>query len=196
MGIAIFDIDIPIIKTSSSILLLSDQEMYSGEESPCIRCGKCVDACPMNLLPLDLDRFARNNANEAFETYKGMNCIECGSCSLYVLQSVILCNPFERHDAQSWLSVESRRRIIMSELTIVSSSPHVRSNDTTSHIMRDVIIALIPATLVGFYVFGVAAVLQCSSQLYQRYFLNIYIKSLCMNLFASMTVQRQLQDCY
>ncbi len=46
----------------------------------------------------------------------------------------------------------------MSELTIVSSSPHVRSNDTTSHIMRDVIIALIPATLVGFYVFGVAAI--------------------------------------
>lgn len=46
----------------------------------------------------------------------------------------------------------------MSELNIVSSSPHVRSKDTTPNLMRDVIIALIPATLVGLYVFGLAAV--------------------------------------
>lgn len=46
----------------------------------------------------------------------------------------------------------------MSELHIVSSSPHVRSKDTTTNLMRDVVIALIPATLVGFYVFGLAAV--------------------------------------
>ena len=104
MGIAIFDIDIPIIKTSSSILLLSDEELHIGEESPCIRCGKCVDACPMNLLPLDLDRFARNNAHEIFETYKGMNCIECGSCS-YVC-------PAKRHLVQS---IRTTRRTIMAE---------------------------------------------------------------------------------
>ncbi len=46
----------------------------------------------------------------------------------------------------------------MSDLNIVSSSPHIRSKDTTSNLMRDVVIALIPATLVGFYVFGLAAV--------------------------------------
>lgn len=46
----------------------------------------------------------------------------------------------------------------MSDLNIVSSSPHVRSKDTTSNLMRDVVIALIPATLVGFFVFGLAAV--------------------------------------
>jgi len=46
----------------------------------------------------------------------------------------------------------------MADLNIVSSSPHVRSNDSTSNLMRDVIIALVPATLVGFYIFGLAAV--------------------------------------
>lgn len=46
----------------------------------------------------------------------------------------------------------------MADLNIVSSSPHVRSNDSTSNLMRDVVIALIPATLVGFYIFGLAAV--------------------------------------
>ncbi len=104
MGIALFDVDIPIIKTSSSILLLSEEELYIGDESPCIRCGKCVDACPMNLLPLDLDRFARNNAKDSFVLYKGMNCIECGSCS-YVC-------PSKRHIVQS---IRTVRRHIMAE---------------------------------------------------------------------------------
>lgn len=104
MGMALFNVDVPIIKTSSSILLLSDDEMHMGEESPCIRCGKCVDACPMSLLPLDLDKFARHNAKEHFINYKGMNCIECGSCS-YVC-------PSKRHLVQS---IRTSRRTIMAE---------------------------------------------------------------------------------
>ncbi len=104
MGIALFSVDMPIIKTSSSILLLSENEMHMGEESPCIRCGKCVDACPMSLLPLELDKFARNNAKEQFEAYKGLNCIECGSCSF-------VC-PSKRHIVQA---IRTTRRTIMAE---------------------------------------------------------------------------------
>ncbi len=104
MGIALFSVDMPIIKTSSSILLLSENEMHMGEESPCIRCGKCVEACPMSLLPLELDKFARNNAKEQFETYKGLNCIECGSCSF-------VC-PSKRHIVQA---IRTTRRTIMAE---------------------------------------------------------------------------------
>lgn len=104
MGIALFDVDIPTIKTSSSILLLSDNEMNMAPESPCIRCGKCVDACPMNLLPLDLDKYSRNNANVLFEKYFGMNCIECGSCS-YVC-------PSKRHIVQG---IRTTRRTIMAQ---------------------------------------------------------------------------------
>lgn len=66
----------------------------------------------------------------------------------------------------------------MADLNIVSSSPHVRSNDSTSNLMRDVVIALVPATLVGFYIFGLAAVFtvvlsvlsaMCFEWLYQKY---------------------------
>lgn len=81
MGIAMFDIDVPIIKTSSSILMLADEEINKIPESACIRCGKCVEACPMNLLPLDLDKIARQGDDDKFTAYKGMDCIECGSCS-------------------------------------------------------------------------------------------------------------------
>jgi len=65
----------------------------------------------------------------------------------------------------------------MAELNIVSSSPHVRSNDSTTSIMRDVIIALIPATLVGFYIFGISAVFTVSlSVLSAVFFEFIYQK--------------------
>ena len=104
MGMALFSVDLPIIKTSSSILLLSENEMHMGEENPCIRCGKCVETCPMNLLPLDLDKFARNDAKDQFEQYNGMNCIECGSCSF-------VC-PSKRHIIQA---IRTTRRTIMAE---------------------------------------------------------------------------------
>lgn len=64
----------------------------------------------------------------------------------------------------------------MSELNIVSSSPHVRSKDTTPNLMRDVIIALIPATLVGLYVFGLAAVFTVVLSTASAVFLSGYIR--------------------
>ena len=81
MGLAMFDYDVPVMKTSSCILLLSQKEAAICEESACIRCGRCTRACPMSLLPLELDRFARNNDADRFLRCHGLDCIECGSCS-------------------------------------------------------------------------------------------------------------------
>lgn len=104
MGQALFSIDIPIIKTSSSILLMSDDELDLSQESPCIRCGKCVEACPMNLLPLEIDKFARHNAKDQFVKYRGMDCIECGSCSYSC--------PSKRHIVHA---IRTTRRAILAE---------------------------------------------------------------------------------
>lgn len=93
MGIAQYSMDVPVIKGTSGILAFTDQEVSLAPESPCIRCGKCVEACPMNLLPLYLNAYAVKNDLEKAEEYHAVDCIECGSCS-YVC-------PAKRHLVQT-----------------------------------------------------------------------------------------------
>lgn len=81
MGMAISSIDMPVIKGTSAILCLTKEEVKHYEENNCIRCGKCVSACPNALLPLYLNQASINNNEEMFLKHKGLECCECGSCS-------------------------------------------------------------------------------------------------------------------
>lgn len=81
MGSAVYSLDIPTIKTTSAILALTEAADVYDSDSPCIRCGKCVKACPMQLMPLYLGKYAFDGDLEMCEKYKIMNCIECGVCS-------------------------------------------------------------------------------------------------------------------
>ena len=81
MGIAIRSLDVPVTKGTSGIIALTEKSVPSFEESNCIRCGKCVNSCPMGLLPSSLDQLVRIRKYAEFETAGGMNCIECGSCT-------------------------------------------------------------------------------------------------------------------
>ena len=81
MGIAMRSVDVPVVKGTSGILALTKKLAYIAEESSCIRCGKCVEACPMHLNPTQLDQFVRRRDYGSFEAFNGMNCIECGCCS-------------------------------------------------------------------------------------------------------------------
>lgn len=93
MGMAISTLDVPVIKGSSGILCLTEKQAVLPEESSCIRCGRCVQACPMFLVPSAIDSLGRRKEYEAFEEEHGMDCIECGSCTF-------VC-PAKRHLIQS-----------------------------------------------------------------------------------------------
>jgi electron transport complex protein RnfC len=79
MGIAQSDLSVPVVKATSGIICSSRTKALIT--SPCIRCGKCVSACPMFLLPTRIARLSEvKNWSEA-QDFGIMNCIECGSCS-------------------------------------------------------------------------------------------------------------------
>lgn len=81
MGVAQFRLDVPVIKGTSAILCLNEKEAHIPPEQPCIRCGKCVEHCPMNLMPLYLQQFANKDDLDSCEKYSITSCIECGCCS-------------------------------------------------------------------------------------------------------------------
>ncbi|MCR4640786.1 MAG: electron transport complex subunit RsxC [Lachnospiraceae bacterium] len=100
MGFALFDLDIPVTKTSSALLCMSEDEVAKWEPSACINCGRCVDACPSRLIPSRLADHASHYNEEEFLRMNGMECVECGSCS-YVC-------PAKRQLAQS---IKTLRRL-------------------------------------------------------------------------------------
>ena len=81
MGIAQFSTDIPVIKTTSGLIALSDDGNTYDENTPCIRCGKCIEHCPMHLMPLYLNKYIKAGKLDMAEKYNVMDCIECGICS-------------------------------------------------------------------------------------------------------------------
>lgn len=98
MGTALGTLDVPVTKGTSSILCLTAKEAALPEESNCIRCGKCVRACPMNLVPVAMNSAAIRGEYELFEKLHGMDCIECGCCS-YICSS-------KRHLVQSFRTMK------------------------------------------------------------------------------------------
>lgn len=81
MGFAQYSLDMPVIKTTSSILAFSNPDSVYDPDSPCIRCGKCVAHCPMKLMPNKLSLFAVKGNAEAAEKYNILDCMQCGMCS-------------------------------------------------------------------------------------------------------------------
>lgn len=81
MGFTQYNTDYPVTKTTSSVLALTDAPDTYDPDAPCIRCGRCVDHCPLRLMPLKLAQASKKDDLEMADRYNILECIECGLCS-------------------------------------------------------------------------------------------------------------------
>ncbi len=106
MGMHVTNANVPVIKTTNCILV--QENLARPPEMPCIRCGSCVDVCPIKLLPQQLYWYAKTDNMEATQRHHIFDCIECGCCS-YVCPSNIPLVQYFRY-AKSQIASEERRR--------------------------------------------------------------------------------------
>ncbi|MBP9146195.1 MAG: electron transport complex subunit RsxC [Thermoanaerobaculia bacterium] len=81
MGTPLASLDVPVIKGTSGLLAFTDAEARLPAEYSCIKCGRCVEACPQFLNPSRLGRLARAGRFDELVSYHATDCVECGSCS-------------------------------------------------------------------------------------------------------------------
>jgi electron transport complex protein RnfC len=81
MGFAQFTDDLPSTKTTSGVLVFTEEQARLPEYNPCIRCGKCVDICPSFIQPFAISAYSLNGMFDMAEKSNAMDCIECGACS-------------------------------------------------------------------------------------------------------------------
>ncbi|MFC1667084.1 electron transport complex subunit RsxC [Candidatus Omnitrophota bacterium] len=86
-GVSQYSLGAPVIKGTSGILVL-DKRFKAGREVSCIRCSRCIEACPVGLMPCMIGIGANNNRFDIASSYNPLDCIECGSCG-YVCPSNI-----------------------------------------------------------------------------------------------------------
>jgi len=81
MGFTLGSLDVPVTKGTSGVIALSDEEIQKARETACVRCGRCVDVCPMRLVPTKLALAARAGNAELVKRYHVAACMECGCCA-------------------------------------------------------------------------------------------------------------------
>lgn len=81
MGVSIASDDLPVVKQNNGILCFGEKEAHKMEPTACIRCGRCVQACPMHLVPTLLEKYAKAKQVDKLNSLSVMDCMECGSCA-------------------------------------------------------------------------------------------------------------------
>ena len=106
MGFAQSNIDVPVAKNSSGVLLMASEEIEQFEGNPCIRCSRCVKACPMNLLVPTLSTMIEAGEFAMAEQNYVMDCVECGTCA-YICPAK---RPLVQHFRRAKAEILAKRR--------------------------------------------------------------------------------------
>ena len=94
MGFTQYDLSVPTIKGTNAVTILGRRNRFVVDDAACIRCGKCIDACPMHLMPVLMYKALFTGSVEEMKATNMMDCIECGSCAYTCPASVPLVMAF------------------------------------------------------------------------------------------------------
>jgi len=106
MGFAQSSLDVTVMKNTSGILLIPAEQVSQYTSEPCIRCGRCVECCPMDILPATISQAVENERFDLAAKLNVLACIECGSCS-YVCPSH---RPLNQHFKRAKAEILAARR--------------------------------------------------------------------------------------
>jgi electron transport complex protein RnfC len=109
MGLSQISLDTTIMKSSSGILVLGPEDIVQYENQACIRCGRCVDTCPMELMPGPISLYIENERFDLAEKSFVMDCMECGSCAFVCPSRRPLVQQFKRAKSEIMASRKSRK---------------------------------------------------------------------------------------
>ena len=165
MGLAQPTTDLPVIKGTSGLVALTVEDVELSESGSCIRCARCVEACPINLVPTFIAQAAEHEYFSRAEKLHVTDCIECGCCA-YVCPARIPLTQWIRIAKQKLTGQAQRlkqrlrnRSDSMNGKLVVSSSPHIRTIQSVPSVMLDVLIALGPVVAVAIFLFGYQALI-------------------------------------
>ena len=81
MGIAQYSLMVPVVKSTNGIIFLSEAEIEKAESAFCIRCSRCVESCPLGLLPCMIAMAVEKGRWDLAKAYGALECMECGACN-------------------------------------------------------------------------------------------------------------------
>jgi Na+-translocating ferredoxin:NAD+ oxidoreductase subunit C len=114
MGIAQYDLNAPVMKATSGILVLTNEEVTKDEETACLKCGQCVDVCPLNLMPTRLVRLTQVGRHEDAEKMGITVCMECGTCA-YTCPANIPLVQWLRMGKQKAIQIQNEKKLLVNK---------------------------------------------------------------------------------
>ncbi len=81
MGMAAYTPELPVMKQTNAVLLFDEKDAVLPTPTACIRCGKCINNCPMRLMPVSVEQALKTNDIDRLKKLNVLNCMECGCCS-------------------------------------------------------------------------------------------------------------------